>query len=54
MGTIVSDVAAIIDASEFYLPEHRLIFQAILRLYAKEEPVNYLAVADRTPERRRL
>lgn len=45
-GGIVPDVATIIDASDFYRPEHRLIFQAILRLYAKEEPVDYLAVEE--------
>ena len=46
-GRIVPDVVAIIDASDFYRPEHRLIFQSILRLYAKEEPVDYLAVAEK-------
>lgn len=45
-GQVVPDVAAIIDAGDLYRVEHRLIFQAILRLYAKGEPIDYLAVEE--------
>ena len=45
-GLVVPDVVAIIDADDLYRPEHRLVFQAILRLYAKKLPIDYLAVEE--------
>lgn len=45
-GKVVPEVCAIIDADDLYRPEHRLVFKAILRLYAKEEPIDYLAVEE--------
>ena len=45
-GLVVPDVAAIINAEDLYRPEHRLVFQAILRLYAKKQPIDYLAVEE--------
>ena len=45
-GKVVPDVAAIIDADDLYRVEHRLVFQAILRLYAKRLPIDYLAVEE--------
>ena len=40
-GLVVPEVAAIIDANDLYRVEHRLVFQAILRLYAKKLPIDY-------------
>ena len=45
-GLVVPEVAAIIDANDLYRVEHRLVFQAILRLYAKKLPIDYLAVEE--------
>ena len=45
-GQVVPEVVAIIDAEDLYRPEHRLVFQAILRLYAKGQPIDYLAVEE--------
>ena len=45
-GLVVPDVAAIIDSDDLYRPEHRLVFQAILRLFAKKQPIDYLAVEE--------
>ena len=45
-GLVVPEVAAIINADDLYRPEHRLIFQAIVRLYAKRLPIDYLAVEE--------
>lgn len=45
-GQVVPEVAAIMDADDLYRPEHKLVFKAIMRLYAKEEPVDYLAVEE--------
>ena len=40
-GLVVPEVAVIIDADDLYRVEHRLVFQAILRLYAKKLPIDY-------------
>ena len=45
-GLVVPEVAAIIDADDLYRVEHRLVFQAILRLFAKKLPIDYLAVEE--------
>ena len=45
-GQVVPDIAKILDTNDFYRPEHRLVFQAILHLYAKGEPIEYLAVEE--------
>lgn len=45
-GLVVPEVASIIDADDLYRVEHRLVFQAILRLYAKRLPIDYLAVEE--------
>jgi replicative DNA helicase len=45
-GEVVPDVAAILSADDFYRPEHRLIFNAIINLYAKEKVVNILNLTE--------
>ena len=45
-GLVVPEVSSIIDADDLYRVEHRLVFQAILRLYAKRLPIDYLAVEE--------
>ena len=45
-GLVVPEVASIINADDLYRVEHRLVFQAILRLYAKKLPIDYLAVEE--------
>ena len=45
-GKVVPEVCAIIDADDLYRVEHRLVFQALLRLYAKRLPIDYLAVEE--------
>ena len=45
-GQVVPEVCAIINADDLYRVEHRLVFQAILRLYAKGQPIDYLAVEE--------
>ena len=45
-GLVVPEVASIIDADDLYRVEHRLVFQAILRLYSKRLPIDYLAVEE--------
>ena len=43
-GQSVPGVVVILEPDDFYRPEHRLIFRAIVRLYTKDEPIDYLAV----------
>ena len=45
-GQVVPTVCSILEVDELYRPEHRLVFQAILRLYTKGEPIDYLAVEE--------
>ena len=45
-GLVVPDVVAIINADDLYRPEHRLVFPAIVRLYAKRLPIDYLTVEE--------
>ena len=45
-GLVVPDVASIIDADDLYRVEHRLVFKAILRLYSKRLPIDYLTVEE--------
>ena len=45
-GLVVPVVANILDADDFYRIEHKLVFNAILCLYAKGEPFDYLAVEE--------
>ena len=42
----VADVLEAVKASDFYVPKHTLIFEAILSLYSHGEPIDVIAVAD--------
>ncbi|MBR0288099.1 MAG: hypothetical protein IJQ82_03895 [Selenomonadaceae bacterium] len=45
-GRIVPKVISILEPDNLFRVEHRLIFQAILRLYSKGVPIDYLAVEE--------
>ena len=45
-GLIVPTIAAILDPDDLFRPEHRLVYRAILRLYAKGEPTDFLSVEE--------
>ena len=45
-GKVVPAVSAILDPDDLFRPEHRLVFQAVLRLYSKGEPIDYLTVEE--------
>ena len=45
-GKVIPAVSNIVDADDLYRVEHRLIFQAIMRLYAKGEPTDFLSVEE--------
>ena len=45
-GAIIPAVAELISAEDFYRPEHRLIYQAILAAYDKGAPVDVLLVEE--------
>ena len=45
-GQVVPSVSNIIDADDLYRPEHKIVFQAILSLHAKGNPIDYLAVEE--------
>ena len=45
-GKVVPAVSAILDPDDLFRPEHRLVFKAVLRLYSKGEPIDYLTVEE--------
>lgn len=45
-GEVIPNVSAILDADDFYRPEHRIIYQAILKIYNKKIIPNVLSLAE--------
>lgn len=45
-GAIIPDVAAILDSDDFYRPEHRLIYNSILKLYHSNIIPNILSLVE--------
>ena len=42
----ISDVTETVRASDFYIPKHEIIFDAIVALYSQGEPTDVIAVTD--------
>jgi len=47
-------VADIVDAEDFYHDKHRTIFEAIIDLYSKREPIDLLTLGNRLTEKGKL
>ncbi|MBD3359547.1 MAG: replicative DNA helicase [Candidatus Buchananbacteria bacterium] len=47
-------IADIVNANDFYQDKHRLIFEAMLDLYGKREPIDLLTLANRLTEKEQL
>ena len=45
-GLVIPDVAAILSSDDFYRPEHRLIYNAILKLYHSKITPNILSLTE--------
>ncbi len=45
-GEIIPNVAAILQPDDFYRPEHRIIYNAILDVYNKNGNCDFLSVND--------
>ncbi len=45
-GEIIPNVASILYSDDFYRPEHRLIFNAISKIYSDKKPVTILTLCD--------
>ena len=45
-GLVVPTVSSILEPDDLYRVEHRLVFKAVLRLYSKGEPIDYLTVEE--------
>ena len=43
-GEIIPKIAAILNANDFYRPQHQIIFSDILKIYALKQPVNMLTL----------
>src|SRR3989344_4953464 len=50
----IYEVADLIGVDSFYAGKHRIIFDAILSLYAKGEPVDVVTVSSKLKERKQL
>ena len=40
------DVASVVTRDDFYLPQHRLIFESILRVFERNQPIDVLTVSE--------
>ena len=45
-GDAVADVIEALRGTDFYVPKHELIFEAVLSLYSHGEPTDVVAVTD--------
>jgi replicative DNA helicase len=45
-GVIIPDISAILTAEDFYRPEHRIVFNDILKIYAQNQPVSLLTLVE--------
>jgi len=50
----IISVADIVSAEDFYMDKHRMIFEAIIDLYSKRDPIDLLTLANRLIERGQL
>lgn len=53
-SVVIPEVSAIVTAEEFYRPEHRLIYQALLAVYERGTPPDVLLVEDELRARNEL
>lgn len=45
-GVIVPKISAILTSDDFYRPEHRIVFNDILKVYAQNQPVNLMTLIE--------
>lgn len=50
----INEVIDIISSKAFYLKKHRLIYEAILEIFAKSDPIDLLSVSTRLKEKKLL
>ncbi|MAG12248.1 replicative DNA helicase [bacterium] len=51
---VMYDVADLASASSFYSDKHRIIFQAMLEIHNRHEPIDLLSVSSRLAEKKQL
>jgi replicative DNA helicase len=50
----IDKVAEILKPDDFYRPSHRIIYQVMLALHAKEQPVDLITVIEELKRRNKL
>ena len=50
----IYDVADLVSARSFYSDKHRIIYQAMLDIYNRHEPIDLLSVSSRLAEKKQL
>ena len=53
-ATVIDKVAEILKPEDFYRPSHRIIYQVMLALHAKEQPVDLITVIEELKRRNKL
>ncbi|THB66096.1 MAG: replicative DNA helicase [Desulfovibrio sp.] len=53
-GNLLHSLTEIVNEDDFYFPQHRMIFQAIIDLYRENKPVDLVTVAERLKSRHDL
>ena len=51
---VIDKVAEILKPEDFYRPSHRIIYQVMLALHAKEQPVDLITVIEELKRRNKL
>lgn len=53
-GVAVPEVVAILSANDFYRPEHKIIFNALVAIYEEEQQTNLLALIEKLKQTQEL
>ena len=50
----IFQIADILKPADFYKPVHQFIYQAMLKLYERREPIDVLSLSNRLTEKKQL
>ena len=51
---VMNEITDIISVDSFYAPKHRIIYDAMLNLFSKNEPIDLLSLSTRLKQKKRL
>lgn len=53
-SNVIMDVAEIIGSDDFYSLQNREVFQAVIELYGRQQPIDIITVSERLKQRKKL